>query len=203
MLRVGERKINASGLASYTFSFYLATNFVLLARADSLKPICLNNCVVEAVIGPLLGLIFILAVCVLVVFLSRQVDYSESDLEFCKFSKRNPDRQMEDVALPPLSPMSLVEHADAENYQQTEFQSPESVPFSMIPGETPGGPLPPPIWPIRHVLYDGRPAPRDLNMDRRSPYSSTNNHIQDDSTFNDKANSMSMHHELLESFGIA
>ncbi len=192
------RKSISWGLAVNPF-IYLAANFVL-ARADSPKPICLNDCVVEAVIGPLIGLIFILAVCVLAVLLSRQADYSESELEF---SKRNPDRQMEDVIFPPLSPMSLVEHADAENYQQTEFQSPQSVPFSMIPGETPGGPLPPPIWPIRHVLNDGRPAPRELNLDRHSPYSSTQNLNQYESTFNDKAHSMSMHNELLESFGIA
>ena len=202
MLRVGERKV-ISRLRSNTCSLYLATNFVLIARADSPKPICLNDCVLEAVIGPFIGLVFILAVCVLAVVLSRQADNSERELEF---SKRNPDRQMENETLPPLSPMSLVEHADAENYQQTEFQSPESVPFSMIPGETPGGPLPPPIWPIRHVLYDGRPAPRELNMDRRSPYSpysATQDLVQNESTFHDKAHSMSMHNELLESFGIA
>ncbi len=153
----------------------------------------------------MIGLVFIVAVYVLAILLSRQVDYSESDLEF---SKRNPDRRMEDIALLPLSPMSLVEHADPDNYyQRNEFQSPESIPFSVIPetpdGETPGGPLPPPIWPIRHVLHDRRPAPRKLNMDGRSSYASTQHQIQHESTFNAKAQSMSMHNELLESFGIA
>ncbi len=150
--------------------------------------------VVEAVIGPLIGLIFILTVCVLTVLLSRQTDNSETEL-----SKRNINCQTEDIA---LSPMSFVEHDDAENYQLNAFQSPASVQFYMLAGETPGGPLPQPIWPIRHVLHDGRPAPRDINIDDHSSYFSTQYH-PNERNFKNKAQSMSMHTELQESFGMA
>ena len=165
-------------------------------HADSPTPICLSDCVLETVIGPSIGLVFILSVCCLVVFLSRQTESAENEMEF---SKRNPERRVEEQPAHPFSPMSQVEHSDPES----RFHSPESIPESIIRNdETPGGPLPAPVWPIRHVLQDGRPASGHIATDTRSLYSSLQSADQL-YEIQDKTYSLSMHHEHLESFGIA
>ena len=185
----------------------LGLNFVECGDVKTPKPICLSDCVVETVIGPAIGLVFILSVCCLAIFLSHHTENHDSDLEF---SKRDPDRRFIEEPEQPFSPLSDVQHTDPDG----PLQSPESVPESIDIDEVPGGALPPPKWPIRQVVQDGRPAPSPKHFDDALPlYSPIQNRDQCIPQYHevsyqkhdeqDKMQSISMHRELVDSFGIA